>query len=130
MLALTLSALARYHQATDDPEVLKALSIGLDQMIRECWHEEAGAFYSTACTHLRSRPPSPYSVTTLLAALAFAHEIGLTGNQEHQRIFRKSFRNTMAAGREALESGDPQTQAGYSSRSFHFTPYGLRALED
>jgi hypothetical protein len=133
MLALTLSALARYHQVTGDPEVIQAISIGLDQMISECWNEEVGSFYATACTHVRgigSKPPGPYSTTTLLAALAFAHEIRHTGNQEHQRIFRESFRRTMAAGREALKSGDPQTQAGYASRSFHFTPYGLRALEN
>ena len=130
MLALTLSALTRYHQATGDPEVLEALSAGLDQIIRECWHEEAGSFYATACTHMRSKPPDSYSVTTLLAALAFAHEIAHTGNQEHQRIFRKSFRKTMAAGKELLESGTPQMQAAYASRGFHFTPYGLRAVED
>ena len=130
MLALVLSALARYHQVTGNPEVLEALSIGLDQMIRECWHEEAGSFYATACTHMRSKPPGPGDSTSSLAALAFAHETRLTGNQEHQRIFSTSIRNTLAAVNEALEAGDPETQAAYGSRMFHFTPYGLRALED
>jgi hypothetical protein len=130
MLGLTLSALARYHQATGDPEVLQALSIGLDQMIRESWSEEGKSFYATACTHIRSEPPGPFSTSTLLGARAFAHEIGHTGNQEHRRIFNESFRRTVVAGMESVESGDPQSQAGYASRAFHFTPYGLRALED
>ncbi len=59
MLVLTLSSLARYHQITGDPEVLDAISVGLDQMIRESWHEEAGSFYATACTHYRNNPPPP-----------------------------------------------------------------------
>ena len=130
MLALTLSALARYHQATGDPEVLQALSIGLDQLIRDSWSEESKSFYPTACTHIRSKPPGPFNTTVLLASLAFAHEIGLTGNQEHQRIFRESFRTSVAGGMDWLESGDPQAQAGYASPSFHFTPFALRAVED
>lgn len=130
MLALTLSSLARYHQITGDPEVLDAISVGLDQMIRESWHEEAGSFYPTACIHYRSNPPHPYSTTTMLAALAFAHEIKLTGNQEHRRIFQKSFRNCILAGHDDFRSGHPQAQAAYAGRGFHFAPYGLRAVED
>ena len=131
LLALTLSALARYHQITGDPEVLEALSAGLDQMIRECWSEEHKSFYATSCTHyMKNRPPSAYSPTTLLSSLAFAHEIASTGNEEHRRIFREAFATSIEAGKRDLRAGDPQTQAGYSSRAFHFTPYGLRALED
>ena len=130
LLALTLSALARYHQVTGDPEVLQALSIGLDQLIRESWSEEGKSFYGTACIHNRSKPPRPYNTTTLLATLAFAHEIGLTGNQEHHRIFSESFRTSVSAGMEWLESGDLRAQAGYASPAFHFTPYGLRAVEE
>ena len=129
LLALTLSALARYHQATGDPEVLKGLSAGLDQMIRECWDERSKAFYGTACTHIRESRMGNTHSTVLLAALAFAHEIRLTGNKRHRRIFRQAFQAAMAAGRKGLESGDRQVQAGYSSRSFHFTPFGLGALD-
>jgi hypothetical protein len=130
MLGLTLSALTRYHQITGDPEVLEAISIGLDQIIRECWHEEAGSFYATACTHLRGKPPGPYAPTTTLAALAFAHEYKLTGNQEHLRIFRKAFQNSVEGATGLLGSGNVQAQAGYQSRGFHFTPYSLRVVED
>ena len=130
MLALMLSALARYQQITGDPEVLTGLSAGLDQMIRECWHEAAGSFYPTSCVHTRDKPPRAYAPTTLLSSLAFAHEIRLTGNQEHRRIYRKAFQNSVEGLRELLEAGDVQAQAGYASRAFHFTPYGLRALEE
>jgi hypothetical protein len=40
MLGLTLTALVRYHRQTQDPEVLAALTAGIDQMIRETWSEE------------------------------------------------------------------------------------------
>ena len=40
MEGLTCCALARYHRVTQDPEVLRAISVGIDQMIRECWVEE------------------------------------------------------------------------------------------
>ncbi len=130
LLALTLSGLARYHQITGDPEVLAAVSAGLDQIIRECWSEEHKSFYATSCTHYMDKPPSAYCATTFLSSLAFAHEIALTGNEEHRRIFREAFKTTIEAGKRNLESGDPQVQAGYSSRAFHFTPFGLRALED
>ena len=130
LLALTLSALTRYHQATDDPEVLEAISIGLDQIIRTCWSEEHKSFYAGPCIHARGRPPGAFSPTTLLSSLAFSHEIAQTGNREHRRIFREAFATSMKGGKELLESGHEQIQAGYASRAFHFTPYGLPALED
>ena len=68
--------------------------------------------------------------TVLLAALAFAHEIRLTGNAHHRKIFRQAFQSAIAAGKRDLETGDPNIQAGYQSRSFHFAPFGLRVLED
>ena len=131
LLALTLSALARYHQATGDPAVLQAISAGLDQMIRECWDERSKAFWATACIHLRDggRRGNSYS-TALLASLAFAHEIRLTDHQEHRRIYRAAFQAAMESGRAQLESGHGQAQAGYASRAFHFTPFGLKALHD
>jgi len=128
LLALTLSGLARYHQLTGDPEVLEAVSAGLDQMIRECWSEEHKSFYATSCKHVMDRPPGAYCPTTLLASLAFAHEIASTGNAEHRRIFNEAFKTTIEAGRRELEAGHEQFQAGYGSRAFHFTPFGLRAL--
>ena len=42
----------------------------------------------------RKQSLGPYSTTTLLAARAFRDEIGLTGNQKRQRIFRESFRKS------------------------------------
>ena len=129
MLALTLSSLTRYHQATGDPEVLQAISTGLDQIIRTCWSEEHLSFYGTPCTHVHDRPPGDYSPTTFLSSLAFAHEIEQTGNQEHARIFRQAFATAMNGGKALLETADVQAQAGYASRAFHFTAYGLRALE-
>ena len=54
----------------------------------------------------------------------------MTGNQEHLRIFRKAFRNSVEGATESLESGNVQAQAGYQSRGFHFTPYSLSVLED
>jgi hypothetical protein len=129
MLALTLSALSRYHQNTGDPEVLEGLTVGLDQIIRESWHEETGAFYATACIHTRDNPPRAYDMTTFLAARAFAYEIKLAGNQEHKRIFQKAFPKSVAAGKELLESENPQIQAAYQSRAFHFAPYGLQVSE-
>ena len=130
MMALTMSALSRYHEATGDPEVLQAITVGLDQIIRTCWSEEHKSFYATPCVHVRQSPPSAHSATTYLSSLAFEHEIRLTGNSEHRRIFREAFKTSMAAGKELFDSGHPQLQAGYGSRSFHFTPFGLRALED
>ena len=130
LLAVTLSALARYHQITGDPEVLQGITAGLDQMIRECWNEEHKSFYPTSCIHQRDQPPPAYSPTNLLCSLAFAHEIGLTGNREHKRIFRAGFKTAIDEGRKMFAEGTRQFQAGYTSRAFHFTPYGLRALED
>jgi len=130
LMALTLSALSRYHQATGDPEVLEGITIGLDQIIRTCWSEEHKSFYATPCVHVRQRPPGAFCPTTLLSSLAFAHEISLTGNKEHQRIFREAFQTSMAAGKRLLETDNPQVQAGYFSRAFHFTPFGLRILKD
>jgi hypothetical protein len=68
-------------------------------------------------------------MTTLLAARAFAHEIGLTGNRERERIFQKAFPNSVAAGEELFESGNPQIQAAYQSCAFHFVPYALRVVQ-
>lgn len=128
MLALTLSALARYHQATGDPEVLRAVSIGLDQMIRECWDDESKSFYGTACTHVQASRRGEAHPTVLLGSLAFAHVIKQTGNQEHRRIFGEAFDTAMKAGQDQLQSGDPHAQAAFAGRWFHFTPYGLKAL--
>ena len=130
LLALTLSALARYHRATGDPEVLAGLSAGIDQMIRECWDPRSKAFWGTSCTHYRDGKQAKTYSTILLAAEAFAHEIRHTGNARHREIYRKAFRAAIEAGQRDLDTGDPNIQAGYQSRSFHFAPFGLRALED
>jgi hypothetical protein len=116
MEGLTLCALARYHRITQDPEVLRAISVGIDQMIRECWQEDAGTFSYTACP-LSSR--TPY-VLFALSAEAMAYEAELTGNQEHRRILRKGLLATI--GKEA-EFGKSLAQLIF------FTPHGLAALE-
>ena len=125
-----MSALARYHQATGDPEVLAGLSAGLDQMIRECWDEEDKAFHGTSCVHVQKQHPATSFATPLLSALAFAHEIRLTGNEEHRRIFREAFEMAIVVGKEGFAEGHIQAQAGYQSRQFHFSPHGLRMLEE
>lgn len=128
MLALMLSTLARYHQITGDPEVLEGLTIGLDQMIRESWDEQHKTFYPTSCVHQRDKPPAAYCPTAFLSSLAFAHEIARTGNKEHLRIYRLALKTALTEGADQqTQSGG---QAGYASRAFHFTPHGLRLLED
>jgi hypothetical protein len=117
MTGLTLCGLARYHRATGDPEVLKAISVGIDQMIRECWIEEAKAFRYTPCPLTK---PTPY---TTLAAEAMAYEIALTGNKEHLRILREGLR-------AAIPKGSGQDHGKSLAQLIHFTPHALRALEE
>ena len=130
MLALTLSSLARYHQATGDPEVLAGLTAGIDQLIRECWDEKNQSFYLTSCTHARSNPPPKHCSATCLIALAFAHEYAQTGNKEHRRIFRAALKTTLQAGLKLLPTDNLKNQVGYGSMMFLFTPHGLSLLED
>jgi hypothetical protein len=130
MLALTLSGLARYHRVTKDPEVLAALSVGLDQLIDDCWSEEHQSFYLGSCIHNRHNPPPALASPTFLSAEAFAHEYALTGNEEHRRIFRAAFRTAVNAGFLDLADRKQQGQTGYNSMMFLFTPFGLSALEN
>ncbi len=116
MEGLTLSALSRYHRITEDPEVLRAISVGIDQMIRECWQEEAGTFSYTPCP-LSSR--TPY-VLFLLSAQAMAYEVRLTGNDEHLRILRRGVR---AAIRDGNAFGKNLAQMIF------FTPHALSMLD-
>ena len=83
MLGFTLTALARYHRVTGDPEVLKALTIGLNQMVREGWSERDSAFYLTSCRHSRNSPPLSFNTPAFHSSEAFAYEAALTGNKEH-----------------------------------------------
>ncbi|MBM4033562.1 MAG: hypothetical protein FJ291_17505 [Planctomycetes bacterium] len=117
MTGLTLCALARYHRVTADPEVLKAISVGIDQMIRECWMEDAKAFRYTPCPLTK---PTPY---TTLAAEAMAYEIALTGNKEHLRILREGLR-------AAIPKGAGQDHGKSLAQLIHFTPHALAALEE
>lgn len=116
MEGMMLCALSRYHRITKDPEVLRAISVGIDQMIRECWEEDRKAFRYTAC------PISPitYSLFPLVSE-AMAYEIALTKNPEHLRVFR-----------ECMMTAIQKDSNGFG-KSFaqwlHFTPYGLPALE-
>ena len=111
-----LCGLARYHRVTKDPEVLRAISIGIDQMIRECWEEEPKQFRYTAC------PLSPLTSSLLpLASEAFAYEIAQTQNAEHRRIYREGM---TAAIRKGC-SGFGKTFAQWLC----FSPYGLPVLE-
>ena len=118
MEGLTLCALARYHRHTGDPEVLKAITIGIDQMIRECWQEDVRTFRYTAC---------PLSAKTsyglfMLSAEAMAYEVQLTGNREHQRIFRAVFGSAIAKSR-GESFGKSLGQMTF------FSPFALGALE-
>ena len=61
MLGLTLAGVARYHQITQDPEVLVGLTNGVKQLIRECYSEKHKSFYLTSCTCLRHKPPPEVS---------------------------------------------------------------------
>ncbi len=117
MEGLTLSALARYHRITQDPQVLRAITAGIDQMIRECWVEDDKAFRYTACP--LSSPRTYIGIN--LAAEAMAYEARLTGNREHLRILREGLR-------EALQKTGSGSGKGLA-QLIHFTPYALRALE-
>lgn len=115
MEGMTLCALARYHRITGDPEVLRAISVGIDQMIRECWQEDTGTFRYTACP-LSSR--TPY---VALSAEAMAYEAKLSGNKEHLRILRKGLETAIRQG------------GGFGkglAQLLFFTPHGLAALEE
>jgi len=116
MEGLTLCGLARYHRVTGDPEVLKAISVGIDQMIRECWMEDVKAFRYTPCPLTK---PTPY---TTLAAEAMAYEVAHTGNKEHLRILREGLRAVF--GKTGADFGKGLAQF------IHFTPHALAALEE
>jgi len=117
MEGMTLCALSRYHRLTGDPEVLKAITAGIDQMIRECWQEDVMTFRYTACP-LSSKAPYPLF---MLSVEALAYEGTLTGNTEHLRVLREGFR--AAVPREANhEFGKGAAQM------IHFAPHGMSAL--
>ena len=116
MEGLTLGALARYHRITHDPEVLKAITVGVDQMIRECWLEDKKTFRYTACPLT-----SPAYDGLMLGAEAIAYEAKLTGNPEHQRILREGMQS--AIGRATGGFGKSFGQMTF------FAPFALSALE-
>jgi hypothetical protein len=117
MEGLTLCALARYHRVTKDPEVLKAISVGIDQMIRECWMEDVKAFRYTPCPLTK---PTPY---TTLAAEAMAYEIALTGNKEHLRVLREGLR-------AAIPKDSSHDHGKSLAQIIHFTPHALAVLDE
>jgi len=117
MEGLTCCALARYHRLTGDPEVLKAISVGIDQMIRECWVDDRKTFLYTACPL-----SSPAPVLFLLSVEAMAYEVALTGNQEHLRILREGFRT-------ALPTGSGNNFGKSLGQMIYFAPHALTALE-
>ncbi len=130
MLGFTLTALARYHRITGDPEVLKALSTGLDQVIRETWSESDKSFYLTSCRHAQKSPAPAYSSVTFHVSEALAYESRVTGNREHRRILRESLRHGIAAGGKALQSQEHLGQTGYYSGVFLFPPFSLLDIDD
>ena len=130
MLGLTLAGVVRYHQITQDPEVLVGLTAGVEQLIRECYSEKHKSFYLTSCTCLRHKPPPEVSATTFLASFAIAYESQLTGNREHRRILRESLKSGIAAARKEIAEGKWDGWSGAHSASFRFTPYALAALEN
>ncbi len=118
MEGLTLCALARYHRVTGDPEVLRAVTVGIDQMIRECWQEDVKTFRYTAC---------PLSIKTgyglfMLSAEVIAYEAQLTGNLEHGRILREGFRS-------AVEKNQGDSFGKSLGQRTIFAPHALTALE-
>lgn len=119
MEGLTLCALARYHQFTGDPAVLAAITIGIDQMIRECWQEDVKTFRYTACP-LSSK--TSYDLF-MLSAEAMAYEVRLTGNAEHRRVLEAGFRSAVSRERA---SGFGK---GLAQMTF-FAPHALHVLED
>ncbi len=116
MEGLTMSALARYHRATNDPEVLRAMTVGINQMIRECWVEKDRAFRYTACP--LSTPRAYTSIC--LAAEGMAYEAQRTGNSEHRRILREGILEMM----KRTGSGNGKS----FGQLIHFTPFALDAL--
>ena len=117
MEGLTCCALARYHRLTGDPEVLKAINVGIDQMIRECWVEEEKAFRYAAC------PLSPLTPSLLpLSAEAMAYAVRQTGNQEHLRVLREGLRSS-------LEKTPPGSGGSTFGIMTHFTPFALPMLD-
>jgi len=118
MEGLTLCALTRYHRVTNDPDVLRAITVGIDQMIRECWQKDAKTFSYTACP-LSSRTPH---VLFMLSVEAMAYEVNLTGNKEHLRILREGLR-------AAIPSGGGNELGKNLAQMIFFTPHGLAALE-
>lgn len=118
MEGLVVSALARYHRLTQDPEVLRAMTVGIDQMIHECWVEEDKAFRYTACP---LSTPRTY-ISVCLAAEGMAYEGQLTGNREHLRVLREGLREML----RKTGSGDGKSLA----QLIHFTPHALRALDE
>lgn len=118
MEGLTLCALARYHRLTGDPEVLKAITIGIDQMIRECWQEDVKTFRYTACP-LSAK--TPYDLF-MLSAEAMAYEARLTGNAEHLRILREGVHSAIPKG------NSENFGKGFAQMTF-FAPYALSMLE-
>ena len=117
MEGLTLCALARYHRHTGDPDVLKAITVGIDQMIRECWQEDVKTFRYTACP-LSSK--TPYGLF-MLSVEALAYEAQLTGNREHQRILREGFHS-------AVVHGDGHSFGKGLGQMTFFAPFALDAL--
>ena len=129
MLGLTLSALARYHQITQDPEVLAGLSAGVEQLIRTCYSKKHKSFFLTSCVHFMHRPPPKVSAPTFLASAAIAYEASVTGNREHLRILRESLQGNILEARKEIAAGKWRNGSGAHSLNFHFTPYSLFAFE-
>lgn len=129
MLGLTLAAVARYHQVTQDPLVLQGLSAGVRQLIRESYSEEHRSFYLTSCIHTRHNPPPRLSATTFLSAYAIAYESMATGNRKHQQVLRESLKAGIVLGREEITARKASGQTGAQSLFFRFTPYALDMLE-
>jgi hypothetical protein len=130
MLGLTLAGVVRYHQITQDPEVLVGLTAGVKQLIRECYSEKHTSFYLTSCTCLRHKPPPEVSAATFLASFAIACESELTGNRAHRRILRESLKTGIAAARSEIAEGKWYGWSGAHSLCFRFTPYALAALDN
>jgi len=125
-----LNALSRYHRMTGDPEVLRAISVGFEQMIRETWDEDAAVFRRTSCPHY-PREGGLLPSLFIRGAEGMAYEVALTSDKEHLRILRKGFTNAIPKSKEAQEESFkiefPTTLMGII---MVYGPHGLTALED
>lgn len=95
MVALTLTGLQRYHEATGDPRAEAALVRGLDWAIDYMWDEQVGGFrYIDAPWDTLGRSPGS-SANHILEPLEYAFR--LTGNPRYHYVAARTWEAWLAA---------------------------------